>query len=206
MSFLNNTTSFTRFRVIDDVPSTLWPEIPDILKKYAFKSIDELPEDRGWGWACFEDMLDTEWLEFPPQKGGEYYTFSLRLETRRVPPAVFKKYYGLRMKEELAKAKEMGKTYVAKDRKREVKDQVMMNLKKRFLPIPAEFQVVWNTSTRTVFVASTSAKVLELFEELFVLSFNLHLEQLTPYGLAASLFSETELEKLEMLEATSFRK
>ncbi len=205
MSFLKNSTSFTRYRIIDEVPKTLWPDLPDLLKKYAFKDIDDLPEDRGWGWACFEDMLDTEWREFPPQKGGDYITFMLRLETRRVPPAVIKKHLGLRLKDELAKVRETGKTYVSKERKREIKEQVMMVLKKRFLPIPAEFQVIWNTSTNTVFIATVAGKMLELFEEYFLHSFGLHLEQLTPYGLAASLLSETELDKFDQLEPTSFR-
>lgn len=205
MSFLKTSTSFTRYRIIDEFPSTLWAEIPDKLRQFAIKDIDEMPEDRGWGWVCFEDWLDTEWNEYPPQKGGDYITFSLRVDTRRVPPAVVKKYLGLAMKAEELKVKAAGKTYVSRERKKEIKELVVFQLKKRFLPIPAEFQVVWNTTTGHVYVASAQAKLLELFEEYFVHSFGLHLEQLTPYGLAATFLPESDLDRLDDVEATSFR-
>ena len=39
----------------------------------------------------------------------------------------------------------------------------MFQLKKRFLPIPAEFQVIWNTSSGEVWFASTQGKMLEIF-------------------------------------------
>ncbi len=163
MSFLKSSTSFTRFKIIDEVPASLWPEITDRLTKFGFKDIDDLPEDRGFGWVVFEDMLDSTWREFPPQKGGEYLTFSLRLDTRRVPPAVIKKHYGLAIKKEEAIIKEQGKTYVSRERKKELKELILFQLKKRFLPIPAEFQVVWNTSTNIIFIASVQSKVLEIF-------------------------------------------
>lgn len=205
MSFLKSSTSFTRYKVVDEVPASLWSEIPDKLRQFAIKDIDDLPEDRGWGWVCFEDWLDTEWHTCPPQKGGDYITFSLRVDTRRVPPAVIKKHLGLAMKAEELKMKAVGKTFVSRERKKEIKEQVVFLLKKRFLPIPAEFQVVWNVTTGLIYVASVQAKLLELFEEYFLHSFELHLEQLTPYGLATLFLPEADLEQLDDVEATSFR-
>lgn len=205
MSFLKSSTSFTRYRVVDEVPSSLWMELPDKLKHFAMKDIDELPEERGWGWVSFEDMLDVEWHENPPQKGAEYMTFALRVDTRRVPPAVVKKHLGLALKSEELKVKAAGKTFVSRERKKELKENVMFVLKKRFLPIPAEFQVIWNMNVGTVYIASVQPKLLELFEEYFVHSFGLHLEQLTPYGLATRFLPEAELDLLDNVEPTSFR-
>ncbi len=203
MSFLKSSSSFSRLKITDSVPAELWPAIPDKLRQYAFKDIDELPEERSWGWVAFEDFIDTAWNENPPSK-GEYITFSLRLDTRRVPPAVIKKHLALALKAEEAKMREMGKSYVARERKKELKEQVILRLRQRFLPIPAEFQVVWNSGTNIVYFASTQAKMLDLFQEYFTLSFNLHLEPLTPYGLAAHLLGEAEQAKLDALEPTKF--
>lgn len=205
MSFLKSSTSFTRYRVVDEIPAGFWTELPDKLKQFAMKDIDELPEPRGWGWTSFEDMLDVDWADHPPQKGGEYMTFSFRVDTRRMPPAVVKKHVALALKAEELKMRAVGKTFVSRERKKEIKEQVLFVLNKRFLPIPAEFQVIWNLNAGLVYIASVQGKLLELFEEYFVHSFGLHLEQLTPYGLAARLLPEAELDRLDDVEPTSFR-
>lgn len=205
MSFLKSSTSFTRYRVVDEVPASLWTELPDKLRQFAMKDIDELPEQKGWGWVSFEDMLDVEWAENPPQKGAEYMTFALRVDTRRVPPAVVKKHLAQAIKAEELKVKAAGKSFVSRERKKEIKEQVMFVLNKRFLPIPAEFQVIWNVNAGLVYIASVQPKLLELFEEFFVHSFGLHLEQLTPYGLAVRFLPEAELDRLDEIEPTSFR-
>ena len=89
MGFCNASCSFTRFRIIDPIPSELWTQIPDKLRQFAFRDIDDLPEMQAYGWVCFEDMLDSEWRTAPPHKGA-YLLFSLRLDTRRIPAAVIK--------------------------------------------------------------------------------------------------------------------
>lgn len=203
MSFLKASTSFTRFRITETVPQQLWGEIADRLKQYAFRDIDETSDERSLGWVSFEDMLDTEWREAPPQKGA-YIVFSLRLDTRRVPPAVLKKHTAIALKAEDARNREQGKKYIARERKKELREQVELRLRSRFLPIPAEFNVVWNTQDNAVFFASTQPKMIEAFQEHFSKTFNLDLDQLTPYGLAAKILGEDGLAKLDYLEPSRF--
>ena len=57
MGFCNASCSFTRFRIIDPIPSELWTQIPDKLRQFSFRDIDDLPEMQAHGWVCFEDML-----------------------------------------------------------------------------------------------------------------------------------------------------
>ena len=64
MGFANSSCSFTRFRILDPVPDALWPQIPDKLKQFAFRDIDDIPEMEAHGWVNFDDMLDTA-LFFP---------------------------------------------------------------------------------------------------------------------------------------------
>ena len=203
MSFLKASTSFTRFRVIDDVPADLWPSIPEKLRQFAFMDIDDIAEERSFGWTSFDDMLDTEWKLSPPEK-ADYLTFSLRLDTRRIPPAVLRKHTRVALREEEARIKELGKKFIPRDRKKEIGEQVKLRLMGRFLPIPAEFQVVWNMRTNRVYFASTQTKMIELFLDLFTRSFELRLEQLVPSALTLSLLGEQYADRLDAVESTSF--
>ena len=190
MGFCNASCSFTRFRIIDPIPSELWTQIPDKLRQFAFRDIDDLPEMQAYGWVCFEDMLDSEWRTAPPHKGA-YLLFSLRLDTRRIPAAVIKKHLTLALKAE-------------KEKMQELKEQVLLRLRQRFLPIPAEFNVIWATDRNEVWFASTQGKMIDLFMEAFLNSFELHLEQITPYSLAETMLDEAAMSRLDRIEATQF--
>jgi hypothetical protein len=203
MSFLKASTSFTRFRIIDEVPAELWDSIPDKLRQFAFMDIDDIAEERSSGWTNFDDMLDTEWKLSPPEK-ADYITFSLRLDTRRIPPAVLRKHTRLALKDEEARIKELGKKFIARDRKKEIAEQVKLRLMGRFLPIPAEFQVIWNTRTGRIYFASTQTKMIETFTDLFTRTFDLRLEQLLPYPLALAMLGEPCAEKLDAVQSTQF--
>ena len=203
MGFMNASCSFTRLRIIDPAPAGFWQTVPTRLKQFALRDIDSTTDERAFGWVSFDDMLDPGWHGAPPEK-GEYLAFSLRLDTRRIPPAVFKKHFTIAQREEMAKLRDMGKTYIARERKSELKDQVKARLLRRFLPIPAEFNVAWNTNAQIVYFASTQTKMVDLFREYFTLTFDLRLEPLTPYQLAAGMLDEAALRALDKLEVTVF--
>ena len=203
MGFANSSCSFTRFRVLDPVSNDQWRSIPDKLRQYAFQDIDELPEMQAHGWVCFEDMLDTAWRTAPPQKGA-YLVFSLRLDTRRIPAGVVKKHVALALREEKERMESQGKKFISRERKKELKEQVLLRLRQRFLPVPAEFNVIWNTTANEVWFASTQGKMIDLFMEFFLQSFDLHLEQLTPYSLAERLLDEADMSQLDRMEPTEF--
>ena len=199
----SSSISFTRFRIIDPIPSELLTQIPEKLRQFAFRDIDDLPEMQAYGWVCFEDMLDTEWRTAPPQKGN-YVTFSLRLDTRRIPPAIIKKQLSLALKAEKEKMQAQGKKFISRERKKDLKEQVLLRLRQRFLPVPAEFHVVWEPDRNEVWFASTQGKMIDLFMEFFLLSFEVHLEQLTPYSLAETLLDEEAMSRLDRMEPTEF--
>ena len=203
MSFLRTTTSFTRFRIMDEIPKTLWTSIPDKLKQFAFRDIDESTEERSWGWTNFDDMLDTQWRVSPPEKGA-YITFALRLDTRRIPPAVLKKHTRIALNVEEGRLREQGKKYVSRERKIELREQVKLRLMARFLPIPAEFAVVWAPESNTVYIGATQEKVLDMFMEHFELSFELKMEALTPFALALELLGEEAAAQLDLVEPSRF--
>lgn len=204
MGFLSAGASFTRYRIIEEIPETLWAEIADRLRKNAFKDIDHTADERSFGWVCFDDMLDAEWRTAPPQK-GEFVTMGLRLDTRRIPPAVFKKHLTLALADEMDRMEQTkGKRYVSRDRKTEIKEQVALKLRARTLPIPAQFDVVWNIQTGVIYLASVQSKLRALFEDMFTMTFDLHLEPMTPYYQALAVLGEERARALEDLEPTEF--
>lgn len=194
----------TRYRIVEeDIPSTLWHEIEDRLKRNAFRDIDASAEERSFGWVSFDNMLDPDFALCPPEK-GPYLTFTLRLDTRRIPPAVLKKHVTMALNQAMQAMREQGKKFLTKDQKTEIRDQVVLRLRARTLPIPACFDVVWDTTRQQVWIASTQPKLTDLFEELFTHTFGLHLEPLTPYFQALNILGATRQAELDDLEPTLF--
>jgi hypothetical protein len=194
---------FTRYRIVGEVPAQTLREAPDRLKKYAFTDIDNSAEERSFGWVALEDYLDTQWRYAPPEK-GHYLAFSLRLDTRRVSPAVLKKHLRLAIDAEKDSLKDTGKTFLSKDRKKEIAERVKLSLMARALPIPAVFEAVWNTIDQVVWLCSTNTKMQTLFEDLFTMTFELHLEPQTPAYLAERLIGANRATAIENLEPSQF--
>ena len=203
MGFLNSSCSFTRFKIVDEIPQDFWSKVPGILKQFSFHDIDNVPEERSFGWVCFDDMLDSEWVTASPYKGS-YLVFSLRLDTRRIPAGVIKKHLNVALKEEKARLAEQNKNYVSRERQKEIKEQVILMLRQRFLPVPSETNVIWNMANNVVWLASTQSTLVDLFIDYFKASFDLHLEPMTPFNMASNILDEASLEKLDRLEATQF--
>ncbi|BDQ32960.1 recombination-associated protein RdgC [Pseudodesulfovibrio portus] len=203
MSILSASLGLTRYRIIEDVPDELLRQVPDKLKQFCMVDIDGTADERSFGWTNMDDMLDMNWTQSPPEK-GEYLTFSLRLDTRRIPPAVLKKHNTIALNKELAHNKEQGKNFVSRDRKREIKEQVTLRLRARSLPIPAVFDIVWNPTANRIYLSTTNAKVCALFEDHFAMTFDLHLEPLTPFFMAMDVLGEDAAPKLENLDPTIF--
>lgn len=204
MGFMAASVGLTRYRIVEeDISSTLWHEIEDRLKRNAFRDIDASAEERSFGWVSFDNMLDPDFALCPPEK-GPYLTFTLRLDTRRIPPAVMKKHVTMALNQAMQSMREQGKKFLTKDQKTEIRDQVALRLRARTLPIPACFDVVWDTTRQQVWIASTQPKLTDLFEELFTHTFGLHLEPLTPYFQALNILGAARQAELDDLEPTLF--
>jgi DNA recombination-dependent growth factor C len=203
LSILSASLGLTRYRIIEEVPRDLLQEVPEKLRKFGFVDIDATADERSFGWTNIDDMLDMNWTQSPPEK-AEFFAFALRLDTRRIPPAVLKKHTTIALNKELEHNKEQGKNFVSRDRKREIKEQVTLRLRARTLPIPAVFDIVWNPRTNRLILATTNAKVRALFEDHFALTFDLHLEPLTPFFMAMDILGEDAAPRLEHLDPTIF--
>ncbi len=203
MSILAASTSLSRYRILTDVLTEHLQAVPEALLKNRMLDIDATAEIRSFGWTNIDDMLDTEWQTSPPEK-AHLFTFALRLDTRRIPPSVIKKHFAMAEKEALQRAKAEGKNFISRERKKELKEQVILKLRTRSLPVPAVFDVLWDTRSQIVYLESTNAKVKEMFESLFQASFSLQLEPLTPFYLGQKMLGEENTKALESLDYTHF--
>lgn len=204
MGFMSASVGLTRYRIVEEsIPATLWTEVDERLKRNAFRDIDASAEERSFGWVSFDNMLDPEFALCPPEK-GPYLAFTLRLDTRRVPPAVMKKHVTMALNEAMRAMRDQGKKFLTKEQKTEIRDQVELKLRARTLPIPACFDVIWDTNRNHVYVASTQAKLTELFEEVFTHTFGLNLEPMTPYFQALNTLGENRKMELDEFEPTVF--
>ncbi len=204
MGFMSASVGLTRYRIVEEeIPQSLWGEVEERLKRNAFRDIDTSAEERSFGWVSFDNMLDSDFDLCPPEMGA-YLTFTLRLDTRRVPPAVMKKHVTVALNEAMRAMREQGKKFLTKEQKAEIRDQVELRLRARSLPIPACFDVVWDTNRQIVYIASTQSKLTELFEELFTHTFGLHLEPLTPYFSALRHLGSERQAVLDAFEPTVF--
>ena len=203
MAFLAQSTSFCRYRLEQAPSQSFWEKFPEKLLEFGFRDIDQTNDERSFGWVNIDNMLDTKWELSPPYK-GEYVAFALRLDTRRIQPAVFKKYFRLAWNDLLQKKQEQGKKNISKQEKNDLKESVKNKLMGYALPVPAVFDVVWNRDLNCIYFGCTRQKVKELFEELFYNSFELNLLSLTPYYLAGSLLQEEYSEYLDNYEPCVF--
>ncbi len=178
MGFLSASVSFIRYEVIGEKDPLLWENIPDLLKKYAFQEIEEGIEEMATGWVAFQNILDTSWKTASPYR-GEYVVFGLRMDRRKLSPAIFKKYYALALEEFLQLEKEKTR-YIPRSKKKEIRENVKIKLLSKTLPVPALFDIIWKYGEDIVYFSSVNKGVRQAFEELFSKSFSLELKPMTP--------------------------
>ncbi len=201
MGFLSASFGLTRYRVIGEADEQLWEKIPDLLKEFSFQEIDDVVEEISFGWVCFDNMLDTKWITSSPFK-GEYVCFSLRIDKRKIPPAVFKKYYQLAL-QEMSSPVEQGLKFIPRAKKQEIKENLRLKLLKRILPVPSTTDIIWSYSKNIVYLSTTNRSTKGIFEDLFQSTFNLKITLINPYELGKSLENKFHL-SLDKYETNIF--
>lgn len=166
--FMSSSIALTVYNVADAKAVTT-----EKLRQFHFQPIDNLPEPRGWGWTNIDDMFDAEWNMSVPEK-GHFLCFGLRVDTRRVSGGVIKKHLAEALREEEAKI-DGGK--VSRARKKELKELLAAKLLSQAEPVPSSTDVVLDTSSGLLYVASGTASALELLEEFFESSFGVRPER-----------------------------
>jgi DNA recombination-dependent growth factor C len=191
MGLIYGSGSFTRFMVDGAAPDDYLEDYPKRISRFAFRNIDQASEsERSVGWVDIMDMFDSRFraMEFLREP---CIAMSWRVDTRKVPSKALKQY--CREAEEKIKEKE-GVEFLPKERRREIKESVRLELLKRVLPRSRTFDMIWNLHTSVLLFGSTNKNLSDEFAEFFLQCFGLHLKVVFPYSMAARILRKEEMD------------
>lgn len=197
MGILSNTVSICQYQVVGDLPAgDLFEFASTGLSQQAFRSIDSTLDELSSGWVTLDDHQVSEFSAPSAFWRDHYLTATLRRDQRKIPAALLKAY--CRVAEEEFLVEHPGLRRVPKQKREEIKEAVQLRLLAKTLPIPAVYDMVWDTRSQTVSFASLSQKITDAFEEEFKKAFpGLRLVLIHPMARAARLVPEDSTPSLE---------
>lgn len=200
MGFLKGTASFVKFAVEGDLPENPLDYIADRIISFSFQDIDDTYDEYSIGWVSVLNMFDSQ-FQFASYAAGDYITLTLRVDERKVSPAILKKF--VQKEEERVRAeKELPK--LSRSMKVQIKERVRTELMRKAIPVPATYDLAWSLSESTLMFFSTNKKAQALLEDYFKESFGLLIRQQIPYTTAENLLEEDQLKELERITSEIF--
>lgn len=180
MALLSNSSSINRYRVAGKIDGPVMDTISAKLEQFAIGEIDESVEEKAVGWTSFET---------PYQHGfkdasfvyGTYFVFSLRIDKKTIPNGTLKKYVEQETARKLA---ESGRSYLSRDEKKMLKENVLHMLSARVPANPTIHNVMWDYEKDVLYFFSNQKKANEELETLFLQTFNISLIRIIPYTMA----------------------
>jgi DNA recombination-dependent growth factor C len=163
---------------------------------FSFRDIDDTLDEYSIGWVSLLNMFDSD-FSYASYAAGDYVTLTMRVDERKVSPAVLKKVVA---KEEERIKVEKQIPRISRSMKVEIKERVLSQLMRKSVPVPATYDLYWSLSDSTVLFFSTSRKSLALLEDLFKDTFGLSLILQFPYLTAERLISPDQESLLENLK------
>jgi DNA recombination-dependent growth factor C len=200
MGFVSGSASFIRFGVEGELPSNTLEFIADRIASFSFRDIDDNMDEYSIGWVSVMNMFDSG-FRYASFMNGDYVTVTMRIDERKVSPAILKKF--VQKEEERIKAeKQIPK--ISRTLKAEIKERVQTELIRKAIPIPSVFDLCWNLSESTVLFFTTNKKIHAVLEDFFKDCFGLLLVQQIPYVTAEHLLDDDQAEKLGIINPEIF--
>ena len=173
MSFLKGSIPLTVYKASQELLANI---TSDRLRQFAFQPIDEIAEEKNWGFVNHDDMFDTEWVKSVPEK-GQYVVFGFRIDSRKIPASILKKHIAAMMADELEAMEAQGKKFISRQRKAEIRELCKARLLSKQEPQPSMFGVCADPALGLIYVANKSKGSLAVFEDYMESAFG---ERLTP--------------------------
>jgi len=200
MGLLTGAASFTRFAVSGELPESPWDFIAGQIEKHSFRDIDDTMDDFSVGWVSVANMFDTAFA-CSSYAAGDYVALTMRMDERRVSPAVLKKFC---QKEEARILQEKQIPRLAKAARVEIRERIQAELLRKSPPIPSTSDLCWHVADGLVLFFSTSRKAVALLEELFRESFGLGLVLQVPWLTGERMLDEAGRASLNELQPAVF--
>jgi DNA recombination-dependent growth factor C len=200
MSFISGSVSFIRFGVEGDLPENVYDFIDDRIRSFSFRDIDDSTDEYSIGWVSVANMFDMD-FRYASYLNGDYVTLAMRIDERKVSPAVLKKF--VQKEEERVKIeKQIPK--ISRTLKAEIKERVRSELTRKAIPIPAVYDLCWSLSESNIICFTTNKKIHAILEDFFKDCFGLTIVQQIPYIIAEHLVSEDEVARLATITPDIF--
>ncbi len=200
MGFVSGSASFVVFGVEGELPSHTMEFLADKIASFSFRDIDDNMDEYSIGWVSVINMFDAG-FRYASFMNGDYVTVTLRIDERKVSPAILNKF--VQKEEERIKAeKQIPK--IGRTLKAEIKERVQTELIRKAIPIPSVFDLCWNLSESTVLFFSTNKKIHAVLEDFFKDCFGLLLVQQIPYVTAEHLLNDEQAEQLGIVNPEIF--
>ncbi len=183
MGIIKGSLTLTRYQVRGDLPAETASWLDERIKRHKFRDIEEGTEELAAGWVSPHDFLDTEFA-FASWSLDPFVMLGLRVDRRRLPAALVRKYARLEM-QRARRASETGR--LGRSQREELKERARLDLLRRLPPETALFDVCWDTAGHRVLLGSATGWVREVFEELFTRCFELRILAQTPWELVSRL-------------------
>jgi len=203
MGFMANTSSMYQYTVKGDLPTDNMGEwVRQCLEKNSFKPIDLTPEPESVGWVRYDDHMNSAFVSEGVFRFEDYFIFTLRQDTRKVPSALLKNLLEQECAQWLQERPKLKR--VPFKRRAEMRDDIQSALMSKALPTPCVYDVLWNTQTNTVSISCISTKILDKIEEEFANTFEgLSLLPIHPISRALIVLEEGMHQALDRLNQAS---
>ncbi len=198
MGLLSGSISYVRFTVEGTPPASesFWDFVADRVAAFSFKDIDDTLDEYSIGWVSVKNMFDAD-FSYASYAAGDYVVLSMRVDERKVSPAVLKKFV-LKEEERIKKEKQVPK--LGRRMRVEIKERIQTQLIRKSSPVPALYDLYWNLADSTVVFFTTNKKAIALLEDLFKDTFDMAIVQQIPYLTAAKLLDDEAADRLDNIQ------
>jgi len=194
--------TFTRFFTQGALPKDLRRKFLEAAKLRVFEPLK--PEDEALeatGWCVMERPFDLE-LDSAKMFHDNFVLLGFRVDRYRIPGALLKSQISDEEQKQLARGK---KTKLSRNEKLEIKDRVVMRLRKKVIPSSKALDVCWHLDNGIVLFFGHSKRMLMDFAALFEKTFGLALLEDSPYAAATRAELPRDLERaFKRIEPISF--
>lgn len=202
MGILSSSIAVCQYKVMGDIPKgDLYEWIAEGLRAKAFRPLEDRGGEESVGWVHGNDPEASSFGTPHTFWHGRYAHFGLRREKRKVPGALLKSKVAEAERDFLKRNSHLNR--VPKAQRDEIKASIRETLLKRALPVPAVWDVVWDTTNHVVTFTNVSTAAMELLEKLFAASFpDIRLSYIHPIVRAEQVVPEALAEKLKELRSS----
>jgi hypothetical protein len=196
------TLTFTRFFTQGALPKDLRRKFLEAAKLRVFAPLK--PEDEALeasGWCVMERPFDLE-LDSAKMFHDSFVLLGFRVDRYRIPGALLKSQIADEEQRQLARGK---KTKLSRNEKLEIKDRVVMRLRKKVIPTSKAIDLCFHLDSGVVLFFGHSKRMILDFMALFEKTFGLPLLEDSPHAAATRAELPKDLARaLKQIEPLSF--